>query len=225
MTLEPHVVLLFLHILLFGYWLGADLGVFFCDSQLTRHDLDIEERMRVRQIRYKVDMAPRVSIVLMLALGFSLATYYGSPVTGGWLALVWLACAGWLASILSVRRLGRSARGLWWARWDRRIWALVGAVMIATGLLALTTEWLRVPVWLGLKMTIYGLIVWNGIWIMRSADHWYPLIEAARRGGEDRRRAEPLMNRTRFRCGLSAGTLWFLVLVVAFIGTAKPTPG
>ena len=222
MSIEPYFVLLYLHILLFGYWLGADLGVFFCDSQLTRHDLDIEERMRVRQIRYKVDMAPRISIVLMLGLGFSLATYYGSPITGGWLLLVWLACAGWLASIFSVRRLGRSPRGLMWARWDRRIWALVGAIMFSLGLVVLITEWIAVPNWLGLKMAIYGLIVWNGIWIMRSADHWYPLIEMARRGGDEKLRAEPLMNRTRFWCGFSAGTLWFLVLVVAYIGTAKP---
>ncbi len=222
MSIEPYVVLLYLHILVFGYWLGADLGVFFCDSQLTRHDLDIEERMRVRQIRYKVDMAPRVSIVLILGLGFTLATYHGSPITGGWLVLVWLACAGWLASIVSVRRLGRSPRGVWWARWDRRIWWLVGAAMIGLGVIALGTEWLRVPAWLGVKMVIYGLIAWNGIWIMRSADHWYPLIERVRRGGEDAVRAQPLMDRTRFWCGLSAATLWFLVLVVAFIGTAKP---
>ena len=51
---------------------------------------------------------------------------------------------------------------------------------------------------------------------------WYPLIEMARRGGDEKLRAEPLMNRTRFWCGFSAGTLWFLVLVVAYIGTAKP---
>jgi hypothetical protein len=222
MSIEPYYVLLFLHILAFGYWLGADLGVFFCDSQLTRSDLDIDERLRVRQIRYKVDMAPRICIVVILALGFTLAQYHGSPVTGGWLALVWLACAGWLASIFAVRLLGRSPAGLSWARIDRGIWALVGAAMLALGGTALLTDRIAVPDWLGLKMAIYGLIVWNGIWIMRSADHWYPLIEMARRGGDDRLRAEPLMKKTRFWCGLSAGVLWFLVLVVGFIGKVKP---
>jgi hypothetical protein len=30
------------------------------------------------------------------------------------------------------------------------------------------------------------------------------------------------MKATRFWCGLSAGVLWFLVLVVGFIGKVKP---
>ena len=94
--------------------------------------------------------------------------------------------------------------------------------MMALGVYALFTGTPAVPGWLALKMAIYGLICWNGIWIMRSADHWYPLIEMARRGGEDRLRAEPLMKATRFWCATSAVVLWFLVLVVAFLGTTKP---
>ena len=46
-------VLLFFQILLLGYWLGAGR--------------DIEERLRVREIRYKVDLAPRASTVLLVA--------------------------------------------------------------------------------------------------------------------------------------------------------------
>ena len=140
MNVEGYNIVLLLHILMFGYWLGVDLRVFFCDSQMTRDDLDIEERLRVHRIRYKVDMAARTCLVSIIAL----------------------------------------------------------------------------------KMLFFGLICWNGIWIMRSADHWYRLIEMARRGGEERMRAEPLMKTTRFWCATSAGVLWFLVLVVAFPGTVKP---
>lgn len=222
MAIDGYSVVLFLHILAFGYWLGADLGVYFCDSQMTRFDLDIEERLRVRAIRYKVDMAPRTCIVAILALGFTLAQWHGSPIQGGWLAGVWLACAGWFASILAVRRLGRTPRGLAWARVDRAIWFAVGALTIALGLAALVFGTLDLPGWLAAKLVVYGLIAWNGIWIMRSADHWYPLVEMARRGGVDRERAEPLMKRTRFWCATSALVLWLQVLVVAFLGTTKP---
>ncbi len=48
MAIEMQTVLIFFHVLLFGYWLGADLAVFFCDSQLTREDLSLDERLRVR---------------------------------------------------------------------------------------------------------------------------------------------------------------------------------
>lgn len=46
---------------MFGYWLGADLGVFYWDSQLTRDDLSLDERLRVCQIRQKVDAYRRLS--------------------------------------------------------------------------------------------------------------------------------------------------------------------
>lgn len=222
MNIDAYNVLLLLHILMFGYWLGADLGVFFCDSQMTRDDLDIEERLRVRRIRYKVDMAPRTCFVLILALGFTLAPRYGSPFAGAWLAGIWAACLAWLALIWSARILGGTPRGSWLSRLDRKVWWTAGVVMMTLGAYALFAGTPALPNWLALKMMVYGLICWNGIWIMRSADHWYPLIEMARRGGEERMRAEPLMKTTRFWCATSAGTLWFLVLVVAFLGTTKP---
>jgi len=65
MDIDIQNVLIFVHVLLFGYWLGSDLGVFYCDSQLTRDDLSLDERLRVRQIRRKVDMAPRTCRVVV----------------------------------------------------------------------------------------------------------------------------------------------------------------
>lgn len=222
MNIDGYNILLLLHILLFGYWLGSDLGVFFCDSQMTRDDLDIEERLRVRRIRYKIDMAPRTCIVLILALGFTMALRYGSPLGGWWLVAIWVGCLSWLSLIWAARIHSGTPRGKRLSRIDRPVWWTVGGVMIGLGVYSLVSENLTLPNWLALKMAVYGLICWNGIWIMRSADHWYPLIEMARRGGEERARAEPLMKKTRFWCGASAGVLWFLVLIVAFLGTVKP---
>ncbi|MBL8384621.1 MAG: hypothetical protein JNM90_16185 [Burkholderiales bacterium] len=221
MNIDGYQVLVFLHILAFGYWLGADLGVYFCDSQMTRADLDIEERLRVRRIRYKVDMAPRTCFVLILALGFTLAQRYGSPVTGAWLGLLWAALLAWLALIWSVRIHGGTPRGAWLGRLDRTVWFGAGLAMMTLGGAGIAGQ-VGLPQWLAAKMFVYGLICWNGLWIMGSADHWYPLIEALRRGDGDRDEIERRMKQTRFWCGTSAFVLWFLVLVVAFLGTVKP---
>lgn len=221
MFIDPHDVLLFAHVLLFGYWLGADLGVFFCDSQLVRADLDIEERMRVRRIRYKVDMAPRTCLVLIVALGFTLALRFGSPVDGYWLALVWAISLGWLALIWIARFRAGQASGRRLGRIDRGVWWVVGALMIGYGVYRLTLASAG-NLWLGLKILLFGVIVWNGIWIMSVGDRWYPLIEMVRAGGASRAQAEPLMKVNRRRAATSAGVLWFLVLVMAFLGTVKP---
>lgn len=226
MVIDGYLVLLLVHILMFGFWLGSDMGVFFCDSQMTRDDLDIEERLRVRSIRYKIDLGPRTCLVLMLAIGFTLGPRYGSPFTGGSLVAIWIACLSWLALVWAVRLNWGTPLGERLSRFDRKVWWTVGGTMIALGGYALANDVLSeniiVPKWLALKWMIFGLICWNGIWIMRSADHWYPLIEMARRGGAERVRAEPLMKKTRFWCGTSAVVLWFWVVVVGFLGTVKP---
>ena len=100
MSIDSQGVLIFFHVLLFGYWLGADLGVFFCDSQLTRADLSLDERLRVRKIRGKIDIAPRVCVALILPLGFTMAVRWGSPVDGWWLVAIWAVCLAWLAMLV-----------------------------------------------------------------------------------------------------------------------------
>ncbi|NQV80047.1 MAG: hypothetical protein HQ495_05795 [Alphaproteobacteria bacterium] len=222
MYIDVHSIILFVHVLLFGYWLGADLGVFFCDSQLTRDDLDIEERLRVRRIRYKVDMAPRTCLVLILALGFTLSLRFNSPFDGVWLAVIWIACLSWLA-LIWMARFGRNpARGQQLGRIDRTVWFLVGSAMIGFGLYTLTRGAPIPDRWLGFKILLFGVITWNGIWIMRVGDRWYPLFDQIRAGGEGSIQAEALMKTNRKRAAAAAGTLWVLVLVMAFMGTTKP---
>ena len=101
------------------------------------------------------------------------------------------------------------------------MWFLVGAVMIAFGLY----NFFDGPIadqWLAIKIIIFGVIAWNGIWIMRVGDRWYPLIDMVRAGGEERVRGEALMRINRKWAATAAGVLWFLVLVMAFLGTTKP---
>jgi hypothetical protein len=222
MSIDAHSVLAFVHILLFGYWLGADLGVFFCDSQLKRDDLSLDERLRVRRIRYKVDMAPRTCFVLILAVGFSLAVRYGSPVTGTGLALVWIGCLAWLALIWIARLKADTPEGKWLSKLDRAIWWIVGGAMIGVGAAALLTGAPVAAPWLGAKMLLYGIIAWNGIWIMRVGDRWYGLFAMVRAGGNERARGEALIKVNRNHAAAAAGTLWFIVLVVAFLGRVKP---
>jgi hypothetical protein len=49
----------YLHILLFVYWLGADLGVFLAARYVARTDLSLDERLRFLDLLLKIDMGPR----------------------------------------------------------------------------------------------------------------------------------------------------------------------
>lgn len=222
MDIDLQDVWIFLHVLLFGYWLGADLGVFYCDSQLTRDDLSLDERLRVREIRRKVDMAPRTCVALILPIGFMLAVQYGSQITGWWLGLIWVLSLVWLALLWAERATVGTARGRTLERGNRVLWYLIAAVMTALGVYALLTGEPVAERWLAAKFMLYGLMMLSATWILRAADHWDGIFEMVRAGGEQKVEGEKRMKKNRLNAGGAAVTLWFLVLLIAFVGATKP---
>lgn len=222
MDIDTQGVLIFFHVLLFGYWLGSDLGVFYCDSQLTREDLSLDERLRVRQIRRKVDMAPRTCVALILPLGFTLAVQYGSPITGWWLALIWLLSLAWLVSLWSVRLTVESAVGRTIEKYDRLIWYAVAIAMVGFGLYTLISGDVITESWLATKILLYGFMVVSALWILSAGDKWEPIFEMVRAGGEQAVEGEKRMKKNRINAGSAAGTLWAIVLLIAFVGATKP---
>ncbi len=222
MEIELQGVLIFAHVLLFGYWLGADLGVFYCDSQLTRDDLTLAERLRVRKIRRKLDMAPRTAVAVILPIGFTLAVQYGSPITGGWLALIWISSMTWLASIWWVRLTVDSPNARRIEKIDRVLWYVVAILMLGLGLYALFTGEIITETWLATKIFLYGLMVVSAIWILGAADRWPAIFAMVEAGGEEAVKGEILMKKNRINCGSAAGTLWAIVLLIGFVGATKP---
>ena len=61
MDIELLRLVAYVHVLLFVYWLGTDLGVFLCSARLTRDDLSLEERLRVRE---KLNVRVRLARVM-----------------------------------------------------------------------------------------------------------------------------------------------------------------
>lgn len=222
MHIELYDVLVFFHVLLFGYWLGSDLGVFFCDSQLTREDLSLEERLRVREIRRKVDMAPRTCAPLILPIGFTLAVTRGSEVTGPWLGVVWVLSLAWLAMLWIERAAVGTPREPTLNRVNRVIWFAIAFAMTALGVYALLTGSPVPEGWLAAKIALYGLMVLSATWILRAADHWEPIFAMVRAGGEQAVEGERRMKRNRLNAGSAAGTLWLVVLIIGFLGSTKP---
>ena len=95
-------VFLFIHVVLFVYWLGADLGVYYTSRFVVDRKLSTETRAITGKIMEFVDLSPRICLVIFLPSGISLmALYDKSPtfvmdnkyliIIGSWLAgLAWL---------------------------------------------------------------------------------------------------------------------------------------
>lgn len=124
--MNSHALWQYAHILLFVYWLGADLGVFFASRYVARADLPLDERLRFLELLLKVDMAPRTALILMIPVGFALATALGlAPFAAGWLPAIWILCLGWLALAWYLFRLGRDPRA---ARLAVLLWLFVASI-------------------------------------------------------------------------------------------------
>jgi hypothetical protein len=163
-----HDVLVFLHVILFVYWLGPDWGVWVTSHYIAKPGLPIEERRRFLAAMLKIDLVPRSCLILLLPMGLQLAADLEmSPVTGIWLVLVWVFALTWLVvSWLVYLRKGPMAGELL-RRVDNGVRYIVAPVMILAGLYSLTTGAWFGSTWLGLKVMVFGIIVALGL-VLRS---------------------------------------------------------
>ena len=77
MSAEIYALLVLLHLLLFVYWLGADIGVFYSARYVQDTTLTLESRRTALRIMGWVDQLPRYSLVLMLPVGTTLGVATG----------------------------------------------------------------------------------------------------------------------------------------------------
>lgn len=96
-----YTLVLWLHVLVMGYWIGTDLVIdALVHYAIRARAIPGAERGRLWDFLMHVDQHPRNALILSLPLGLTLAALLGlSPIAGPWLALAWLASAAGSASV------------------------------------------------------------------------------------------------------------------------------
>lgn len=215
-------VVAFVHVVLFAYWLGADLGVFLHGKRLTRDDIPLEERLRTREIGVMIDMAPRTALVLMVPVGFTLSTAWGSPITDGWLAALWAFGLFWLWLVWEVHHKNNQPIGKTLQRIDFSIRYVVLAGMLGLGGYSLAVGEPIASKWLAVKMVLFSFIIMNGIWLRLIGGRWAVAFDRIRKGGDERVIGEQMIKDNRRVAIRAALTIWGLVALMAFLGVVKP---
>lgn len=222
MHISLHSFMAFLHVLLFVFAIGGDVALYYFGQYLMRAELSLEERLRVRQMRFLVDMSARTALVLLLAVGFTLAQLYGSPIKGTWLVVLWLADLAWLWLVWMVHFKKGTAHGEVLRKTDILIRYLVMAAMIAFGGYCLVTGGPIASRWLAIKILLFAVILMNGVWIRSIASQWKRAFEQAGSGGEQAERGEQMIKSIQTRANKAALLIWVLVVLMAFFGEVKP---
>lgn len=216
-------LLRFAHILLFAYWLGADLGVFLGARRASKPGTPYSERIAIREVVTAVDMAPRSALILMLPVGFSLAASWGLPLSQPLLLTVWVVGLAWFGLMWGVHLWSGTPKGETARKIDLavRYAALIG--MAALGCASLAGFLERVPAWLGVKLLLFGAIIACGLGLRVFAAINIPLMSRLAAGNDPE--AEQLLEHNGARARRLALTLWSLVLIMALLGATKPQFG
>ena len=227
--LNGHTLAILLHILLFVYWLGGDLGVYYSSRFIIKPELQPETRAVAAKIMVGCDLAPRVSLILFGASGLTLM-YYGPLgdeffLTGWMLALAWVGTLTWLTVSLLEARGGDSRRGHVYHQADLYVrWALSAALVVVGGYALLVSEPFGVdtnPRWLGAKVLAYGLCILCGVMIRRALRPFGPAFGALMTTGSTPEVEQGIVGSIR-RSEPWVYGIWAMVVLAAVLGVIKP---
>jgi len=217
MMLDSYTLLVFLHVLLFAYWLGPDWGVFVNGRRVADESLSKQERLRFLVAAVGVDVLPRSSIVLIVAVGFTLGQRGGYiEMNSLALALVWLVAAAWLALVWFTGYILKP--GPLKTRLDMlHIWLRHG-LTLGFALLGAYSLFNGTPIssdWLATKLVLLAVLLAGGSALRIIVSGWVRDL-TGEPGGEGHIARTYPMTRKLVYC------FWGTTIAIAFLGVTKP---
>ncbi len=211
-----------LHILVFVYWLGGDLGAFFASYTLIDESKPVEVRLFALKVVNNVDMAPRTGLILALPTGLLLASIKGWLVlSDAALTLTWIAAAGWLVLVWRIHLKHLPLTAI-----ERRIdiavrWILVVG-LVATGLARLSGHAEEVPLFIALKCLLLASAIVAGLLVRRTLGPLFEAVRAMSLHGPTAAGDAVIRRVLTRRSKPAVMMIWIFILAAALCGIAKP---
>ncbi len=208
-----------LHLLVFVYWLGGDLGAFYTSRFLIRPGISVDRRMLAAKIVNDVDMAPRTALILAFPTGLTLAH------VKGWISLplpllaaVWVVALGWLALAWAIHMKHGAAPTLWRTVDLGLRWVLI-AGLAAAAAWNIAGEG-SLPLFLSLKLLALAGCTALGLYIRAVLKPLGPALMGL--AGPDGAAAESSLAATLNRARPLVTGIWALLIAAALLALLKP---
>ena len=227
-------LLILLHLLLLTFWLGADLGTFYSAQYVAKRELTPPQRLVALKIMAFVDMGPRICLVLFLPSGASLIAadplgksvhVLGQSLRGWPIVAIWIGSLVWLGLVIADHHYGQNPAGALARKLDTGIRLLAVPTLLAFGLYTLIANdpfgVQTNPKWLGAKVSLYGLAIACGIAIRYQLRPFPSGLKALMTDGSSPE-VEDAVGGAINRSMPFVFAIWVLVVVIAFLGVAKP---
>jgi len=200
-----------LHVLVFVYWLGGDLGAFAASFVVTDDRQPATVRLAAARLLGHVDMAPRSALVLALPTGLSLA------LARGWLELeTWMLAATWGLAALWLLVLWRLH-----SQTTSQL-RLLDYILRACLLVALLAgAWAAEPLFLKAKLGLLAMAVITGLAIRQIIAPLGPAL--ARLAAGDPSTADPDISRALRRARPLVICIWGMLVAAAWLGISQPS--
>ncbi len=220
--MDLHNILVFVHVLLAIYWLGPDWGVYVTSHYIAKPGLALDERRRFLAAMLKIDLVPRSCLIVFPAVGLQLAADLDlSPITGAWLAGVWVFCLAWLVVSWFVYLNRGPQSGALLRRIDNGIRYVVAPSMILAGAYSLATGLWFGSGWLALKVMIFGAIVALGLILRSFVGLWVTGFQRLAVEGP-KADIELLFTEALAKAKPVVYVFWGSSALMAFLGITKP---
>ena len=217
-------LLTLIHLLLFCYWLGGDIGVFYSSGFVVDGHRNRDERLMAAKIMLTLDLVPRICMSVMLTVGGLLSAAIGIDHPLWQLVGIVLLGPVWLTMVL----LQHYRHGASWmpalVRIDRLLrWAVIVAI-VASVTYSFSTGRLADTPWLGAKLLGFAWLVFCGLMIRRNFGG-YGAGYASLLQGEPTAQENAAMQASMGRMRPWVLCIWAVLIVEAWLGVAQPSFG
>ena len=162
--MEAHDIFLWMHLILFAYWLGGDVGVFCSSKYVIDPTLQRETRLIAAKIMIGCDLVPKICMTLILTVGGILSEKYTPHPTWQMIPIVLLA-PFWLTVVLLQHYKHHATWLPALIKFDFWFRVFIVISLLASTAYSWNTGRLAEHPWIAGKILIFAFLVFCGIMI------------------------------------------------------------
>jgi len=220
--MDTYQIWLYAHVLMFVYWLGADLGVFTLALALKNPTYTVEQRALLMRMSLLIDMTPRAAMALIAPVGLHLAESLGLVNVPGWLTpIIWVVAFCWIVGeIVAFRNMGKPIM--------MRIYMGTGTLFV---IVFVTCTWYGIQSlrlgepfradWLAVKVLLFGQVFLISSLMALFYAPIETILEQMKAGGSTPELEARLCKQVN-RGAVVTVILFLLLAAIALIGQTKP---
>ena len=213
--------LLFIHQVLFVFWLGPDIGIYMWGTKAGNPELSVAQRVAAARIMRVIDVLPKVCMSLMLTVGGLLTEVIGIPHPWWQMAGIILLGPVWLTlTLITFARSGTDS-GKEFARMDEYFRWIVIVTCVVSVIYSTVTDRLADFPWVSAKILIFAAVVLFGVLVRRRLAPFNEAIEHVE-GDQISDATNATLSRSLASSRPFVIASWVALAAAAWLGMAQP---